>query len=98
MLLLILFLIFFFTFLISYQLIDLFSKKILREGVENNKSFNQDKNVDDQDVKSDLEKKVEDLSGNVSTLQTQVNGILQSQQEYANQMAPSQPTITGAVN
>jgi hypothetical protein len=89
MLLLILFLIFFFTFLIGYQLIDLFSKKILREGVENNESSNND---------PDLEKKVEDLSGNVSTLQTQVNGILQSQQEYANQMAPSQPTITGAVN
>lgn len=89
MLLLILFLIFFFTFLIGYQLIDLFSKKILREGVENNETSNND---------PDLEKKVEDLSGNVSTLQTQVNGILQSQQEYANQMAPSQPTITGAVN
>jgi cytochrome c-type biogenesis protein CcmH/NrfF len=89
MLLLILFLIFFFTFLIGYQLIDLFSKKILREGVENNESSDND---------PDLEKKVEDLSGNVSTLQTQVNGILQSQQEYANQMAPSQPTITGAVN
>ena len=89
MLLLILFLIFFFTFLIGYQLIDFLSKKILREGVENNETSNND---------PDLEKKVEDLSGNVSTLQTQVNGILQSQQEYANQMAPSQPTITGAVN
>ena len=89
MLLLILFLIFFFTFLIGYQIIDLFSKKILREGVENNESSDND---------PDLEKKVEDLSGNVSTLQTQVNGILQSQQEYANQMAPEQPTITGAVN
>jgi hypothetical protein len=39
---------------------------------------------------------VQDLSGNVQTLQTQLDGLLQAQQDYANQMTGgSAPEITG---
>jgi hypothetical protein len=90
MLLLVSFLIFFFFILISYQLLDYLFRKKIREGAKNNS--------DDSDDSGDLEQTVQDLSGNVSELQTQVNGILQAQQQYANQMAPSEPTITGALD
>jgi len=46
-----------------------------------------------------LNQEVQDISGNVAALQAQVTGIIQAQQQYAQQMTPSTtPTITGAVN
>lgn len=51
------------------------------------------------DEMGDVRKWLEDLSGNVASLQTQVNGLVQAQQEYANQMTGgTPPTITGAVD
>ena len=45
---------------------------------------------------SDLNKQVQDLSGNVQTLQTQLNGLVQAQQQYATQMTGgTPPQITG---
>jgi TolA-binding protein len=42
---------------------------------------------------------VQDLSGNVQTLQTQVNGLVQAQQDYANQMTGgTAPEVTGATD
>jgi peptidoglycan hydrolase CwlO-like protein len=82
MLLLLYFLIFFFILLIVYQLfLFLLRNSIIREGAENNSG--------------DLEQKVEDLSGNVTELQNQVNSITQAQQQYTDQMAPTEPTVTG---
>ena len=44
-----------------------------------------------------LGQQIQDLSGNVQTLQTQVNGLVQSQQDYANQMTGgTAPDISGA--
>jgi hypothetical protein len=41
---------------------------------------------------------VQDLSGNVQNLQTQLNGLLQSQQAYANQMTGgTPPEISGTI-
>ena len=41
-------------------------------------------------------KQVQDLSGNVQSLQEQVNSLLQTQQDYANQMTGgTAPNITG---
>jgi hypothetical protein len=41
---------------------------------------------------------VQDLSGNVQTLQTQVNGLVQAQKDYANQMTGgTAPEVSGAV-
>jgi TolA-binding protein len=41
---------------------------------------------------------VQDLSGNFQSLQTQVTGLVQSQQDYANQMTGgTAPQVTGAV-
>ena len=46
-----------------------------------------------------MSQQFQDLSGNVSSLQTQVNGLVQSQQDYANQMTGgSAPEITGATD
>ena len=46
-----------------------------------------------------LKKEVEDISGNVVSLQTQVNGMIGAQQQYAQQMTPSTPpAISGAVD
>jgi len=43
-----------------------------------------------------LEQQIQDLSGNVQSLQTQVVGLLQSQQDYANQMTGGiAPEISG---
>ena len=42
---------------------------------------------------------VQDLSGNVQNLQTQMNGLLQAQQDYANQMTGgTAPEITGTTD
>lgn len=90
MLLLIFFLIFFFLLLIIYQWVELFSKKTILEGVENNTD-----DSGNSGNSGDLEQKVKDLSGNVTDLQGQVNSIVQAQQQYTNQMGPSEPTVTG---
>lgn len=43
-----------------------------------------------------LGQQIQDLSGNVQSLQTQVDGLLQSQQDYANQMTGgTAPEISG---
>jgi predicted PurR-regulated permease PerM len=45
---------------------------------------------------SDINQEIQDLSGNVQTLQTQVNGLVQAQQQYASQMTGgTPPQITG---
>lgn len=44
-------------------------------------------------------KQVQDLSGNVQDLQTQLDGLLQAQQDYANQLTGgTAPEVTGAVD
>ena len=51
------------------------------------------------DAVQGMYQQVQDLSGNVQLLQTQVDGLLQAQQDYANQMTGgSAPEITGAVD
>jgi len=46
-----------------------------------------------------MNSQLQDLSGNVVALQEQVNGLVQAQQEYANQMTGgTAPEITGAVD
>jgi hypothetical protein len=53
------------------------------------------KRVDIIDI---IQQDVTDLSGNVTTLQDQVNGLMQAQEDYANQMTGGKPPeITGAV-
>jgi hypothetical protein len=45
-----------------------------------------------------LQQKVQDLSSKYENLQTQVDDLISSQQEYTRSMAPSEPPqITGAV-
>lgn len=45
-----------------------------------------------------MNQQVQDLSGNVQTLQTQVNGLVQAQQDYANQMTGgTAPEVSGTV-
>ena len=44
-----------------------------------------------------LDKEVQDISGNVATLTSQVTKLIESQQQYAkNNLPDSQPKITGA--
>jgi hypothetical protein len=51
------------------------------------------------DTMQGLSQDVQDISGNVANLQTQVNGLVQAQQQYANQLTGgSAPQITGAVS
>jgi len=46
-----------------------------------------------------LYRQVQDISGNVVTLQDQVNGLVQAQKDYADQMTGgTPPEITGAVD
>jgi predicted PurR-regulated permease PerM len=46
-----------------------------------------------------LDQEVQDISGNVITLQDQLNQLLNTQQQYANQMTGgTPPDITGAVS
>ena len=88
------FLIFFFLFLVLYPFFS-----VIREGAKNNSdNSSDDSSSNDDSSSSDLGEQLQDLSGNVSTLQSQVNGILQSQQQYTNQMAPAEPHVTGAVD
>jgi len=49
------------------------------------------------DTLTGINQQVQDLSGNVQSLQTQVNGLVQAQQDYANQMTGgTAPEVTGA--
>ena len=49
------------------------------------------------DALTGINQQVQDLSGNIQSLQTQVNGLVQAQQDYANQMTGgTAPDITGA--
>lgn len=46
-----------------------------------------------------MNQQLQDLSGNVQTLQTQINRLVQAQQQYATQMTGgTAPDITGAVS
>lgn len=46
-----------------------------------------------------VQQELQDISGNVIILQSQVNSLVQAQQEYATQMTGgTPPTITGAVD
>ena len=48
------------------------------------------------DVVQGMNQQVQDLSGNVQSLQTQVNGLVQSQKDYADQMTGgTAPEISG---
>jgi len=50
------------------------------------------------DAVQGMYQQVQDLSGNVVALRDQVNGLMQAQQDYANQMTGgTAPEITGAV-
>lgn len=53
-----------------------------------------------EDIQStSMNKQLQDLSGNVLTLQQQVSGLLTAQKEYANQMTGgTAPNITGATS
>lgn len=53
-----------------------------------------------EDIQStSANKKIQDLTSNVGTLQEQVNGLVSAQQEYASQLTGGvTPDITGAVN
>jgi hypothetical protein len=47
---------------------------------------------------SHLEQEIQDMSGNITSLQQQVNGLVTAQQEYASQINGGQPpVITGTV-
>ena len=102
----------FFIFLIMYQIF--LATKII-EGIENNQYQDYDPNdplilaeknagnimylKERLDSFEDINKQVQDLSGNVVTLQDQVNSLLQSQQDYANQMTGgTAPEISGTVD
>ena len=53
---------------------------------------------DQLDNLTDINQQVQDLSGNFQSLQTQVTGLVQAQQDYANQMTGgTAPQVTGAV-
>lgn len=50
------------------------------------------------DAVQGIYQQVQDLSGNVFNLQDQINGLMQAQQDYANQMTGgTAPEISGAV-
>ena len=54
---------------------------------------------DVQNTQSDINSQLKDISGNIIQLQTQVNGIVASQQQYSNNInGGNPPQITGAVN
>ncbi len=51
------------------------------------------------DTLTGINQQVQDLSGNVQSLQTQVTGLIQAQQDYTNQMTGGKPPqITGVVD
>ena len=88
-------LLFFFLFLIIYQVsISLhFFKEFDREGLT---PINPDVSGNTFSPISidQLEKEVQDLSGNVVKLQSQVNSILESQNAYLTKNTPAEPNIS----
>ena len=89
---LVFFLLFFFLFLIIYQIYLYYSEY----GIEGLTPMNPDISGNTLSPISlvSLQKEVQDLSGNVGDLQTQVNTILQSQSAYLNKNAPAEPNIS----
>jgi len=54
---------------------------------------------DVQSTQKNINSQLSDMSGNITQLQTQVNGIVASQQQYSNSInGGNPPQITGAVN
>ena len=85
-------LVFFFLFLIIYQISLHFLKEFDREGLTP-----MDPNSDAKENTfslTDLGNQVQDLSGNVGELQSQVYYILQSQSAYLSKNAPAEPDIS----
>lgn len=55
--------------------------------------------IEDSQGGPDINKQVQDLSGNVQSLQEQVNGLVTAQQQYATQMTGGvAPDISGVVD
>jgi predicted PurR-regulated permease PerM len=81
-------LVFFFLFLIIYSLFFQFK--------ENLTPMNPDVsgNTFSPISINELEKEVEDLSGNIGNLQSQVNTILESQNAYLSKNTPDEPNIS----
>lgn len=79
----------------SYDLNDPNNALILAQQNAGNISYLKEK----LDAFDGVYKQIQDLSGNVQSLDTQVTGLVQAQQDYANQMTGgSPPEITGAVD
>ena len=106
-------LIFFFIFLITYQI---FLANNTIEGFDNEYKPYDTNNPNNAlilaqqnagnieylkqriDTVQGMNQQLQDLSGNVVLLQTQVDGLVQAQKDYANQMTGgTAPDITGAV-
>jgi hypothetical protein len=100
---LILWLILFFIYLILSQI---FVEKggyryivLFREGLETTTTPDDSSNTNITDNIlntriTNIEKEITDLSGNVVNLQTQVDGLVQAQQQYATQTAPAPADIS----
>jgi cell division protein FtsB len=86
---LVFFLLFFFLFLIIYQIYSFYSEY----GIEGLTPINPDISGNTVSLDS-LQNEVQDLSGNVGNLQTQVNAILQSQNAYLSKNTPAEPNIS----
>ena len=86
---LVFFLLFFFLFLIIYQIYLYYSEY----GIEGLTPINPDVSGNTISLVS-LQKEVQDLSGNVGNLQTQVNSILKSQSSYLSKNTPAAPNIS----
>ena len=86
-------LLFFFLFLIIYQISLHFLKEFDREALT---PMDPDAsgNIFSSISINQLEKEVQDLSGNVGNLQSQVNSILESQSAYLSKNAPAEPNIS----
>jgi len=85
-------LLFFFLFLIIYQIFVHFFKEFDREALTP-----MDPDVDASGNTfslTDLGNQVQDLSGNVGELQSQVYSILESQSAYLSKNAPAEPDIS----
>ena len=97
---LILFLILFFLFLIFYQIFNKlfidydYGYPYLREGLATNINNIQEDPSGNSVALTNLEKEVHDLSGNVTNLQTQVDGLVIAKIQFATQTAPAPPNIS----
>ena len=81
--------------LTTYQAYDPSNNTILEQQNAGNISYLKQR----LDEIQGLSQEVQDISGNVVSLQTQVNGLVSAQQNYATQMTGgTAPDITGATN